>query len=405
MSIDVRLTRPEEYRTAAGAFAVALLFPPPTDESWERSRPSWDDAVSLSAWDGERCVGHAAHFPVETTVPGGTRLPTGAVSRVGVVPTHRRLGIATRLLHGLIDDAVERGLVLMSLRASEAVIYSRYGFGVAGESAAVEIDPRRAAPLAGVPAGGSFRLLGSDELLDTIPDLYDRVAHHRPGAITRPRSWWPRYLRDALERTKASFVVVHHAADGTADGYAHYDVAWTDGMLTGSTGTGEVHDLFGADAAVELALWQYLFDLDLVTEWKATERPVDDLVRDAARDRRGHQLRSIEDEQWLRLVDVDVALAARAYGDASGSVTIRVHDPRVAANNGTWRVGADGAERTHDDADLITDIATLSAAYLGGRSWTALAVTGAVETVDPDRLATADALFAVRPAPFCGSFF
>ena len=42
------------------------------------------------------------------------------------------------------------------------------------------------------------------------------------------------------------------------------------------TGTGTVHDLFGATDDVELALWQYLFDIDLVTAWEAEERPVND---------------------------------------------------------------------------------------------------------------------------------
>ena len=34
----------------------------------------------------------------------------------------------------------------MSLRASEAVIYGRYGFGMAGEYTEIAIDPARGAP-------------------------------------------------------------------------------------------------------------------------------------------------------------------------------------------------------------------------------------------------------------------
>ena len=406
MTIQIRSTRPDEFRAAAGAFATALMFAPPDDAAWERSLPSWDDMPSFSAWDGDHCVGHAGHFIVDTTVPGGARLATGAVSRVGVLPTHRRRGLATGLMRALIDDAVERNFALLSLRASEAVIYRRYGFGVAGDYCAVELLPARATPVAGATDVGSFAIVDPAELLDTVPPLYDRVAHRRPGIITRPSShWWRRYLRAAIERSAGSFVVAHYDVGGEPDGYVHYTVKWDDEHADGPTGAGEIHDLFGGDDSVELGLWNYILDLDLVTRWKADERPVDDLVRVALRDERAYRLRSLDDEQWLRLIDVDAALRARTYRPASGSVTIGVSDAILPTNDGTWRVTAEGAERTDDEPDLATDITTLSAAYLGGRSWSMLAGTGAVDVKRDDAVAVADTLFASHPLPFCGSFF
>ena len=155
MTIEVRPTQTDEYRRAAGAMAIALMNAPPNDEQWERSRPSWEEMASLSAWDGDRCVGHAGQFLVDTTVPGGARVPTAAVSRVGVMATHRRRGIATRLMEGLVVDAVDRGLALMSLRASETTIYGRYGFGLAGDFGDADLIPARARPIAGAATGGS----------------------------------------------------------------------------------------------------------------------------------------------------------------------------------------------------------------------------------------------------------
>lgn len=405
VSIEIRVTRPDEYRSAAAAFLTALMQAPPTDEAWERSLPSWKEMPSISAWQGDRCVGHVGHFLVDTTVPGGARLPTGAVSRVGVLPTHRRQRIATNLMEAVIRDADERGLALMSLRASEATIYERYGFGVAGDYATMTLDPAKARPIRGAATGGSFRILSPAEIRPLVEPLYDRIAHRRPGALTRTPSWWTRYLTDAVEQSKASFVVVHTDADGVDDGYVHYEVAWSDGMDADSTGHGEVLDAFGADDSVELALWQYLCDIDLVTTWKATERPVDDLVRQACRDTRAYSLRSIEDEQWLRLIDVDVALAARTFNAVDGRVAIQVTDPVLPGNDGIWEVSRDGARRTHDAPDLIADLATLSAAYLGGTTWWSLAATGRVDVRSPGAVEHADELFAVTPRPFCGSFF
>ncbi len=325
MTIVVRATEPDEYRTASVAVSTALLFPPQDDEGWERSRPSWDEMSSRTAWDGDLCVGHAGQFYVDTTVPGGGRVPTAAVTRVGVLPTHRRRRVATSLMEALIAESVERQVVLMSLRASEAVIYRRFGFGLAGEYVEAAIDAGRARPVAGQAAGGHFRLLLPHEIHDTIHDVYDRAVHRRPGMLTRPDSWWQRYFRDAVSGTKNSYVVVHVDGRGVIDGYAHYDVAWDhDG---GPGGKGEIQDVIAIDDAVELALWGYLLDIDLVRTWKADERPVDDIVRAAIADRRAYSVKSVDDEQWLRVIDVDAALSARTYSAAAGDGLDRRHRP------------------------------------------------------------------------------
>ena len=403
MSIEIRRTRPDEYRAAADAFSTALMFAPPSDEQWERSRPSWDEMPSMSAWDGDRCVGHAGQFLVDTTVPGGGRLPTAAVSRVGVLPSHRRRGIASRLMAALVADADERGLALMSLRASEATIYERYGFGVAGDACEAELDPVRARPIRGA-ASGSYRILHPDDILDTVPPLYERVAHRRPGCITRPASFWRRLFRAAIERSSATFVAVHTDDDGHDDGYVLYATKWVDdGVVEG--GAGEVHELFAADDAAELALWSYICDVDLVRTWKLHQRPVDDRVRRAARDQRAYRQRTLDDEQWLRIIDVDLALAARAYHPVDGSVVVRVVDPAVSRNDGTWRISRAGATRTDEPPQLTTGVAGLSMAYLGGPSWAEAAAIGLVEVHEPEALEAADALFARRPLPYCGTFF
>lgn len=403
MTVDVRVTQPDEYRAAADAGCVALMLPPPDDAAWERSRPSWDEMPSWSAWDGDRCVGHAGHFLVDTTVPGGVRLPTGAVSRVGVLPSHRRQSIATRLMEALVADADERGLALMSLRASEATIYGRFGFGMAGDASEAELDPGRARPIRGA-APGTFRILDPDDILVTVMPIYERFAHRRPGCITRPASFWRRLFRAALERSSPTFVAVHTAVDGEDDGYVLYGTKWVDdGVVEGGAGT--VHELFAADDAAELALWTYICDIDLVRRWTLRQRPADDLLRRAAHDQRAYRQRSLDDEQWLRIVDVELALAVRTYHPVAGSVVVQVTDPLLPANDGTWRISPAGAMRTHEAPHLVTDIAGLSTVYLGGPTWSAAAAIGLVESQHRAALDVADALFASRPSPFCGTFF
>ncbi|MEO6570844.1 MAG: GNAT family N-acetyltransferase, partial [Ilumatobacteraceae bacterium] len=247
MTIEIRATRPEQYRAASDTAMAALLHAPLGDEEWAERVSTWSGTPSISAWDEGRCVAHACQFLVETTVPGGARLPTGAVTRVGVLPSHRRRGVATELMTALVGDAVDRGLSLMSLRATEAVIYQRYGFGLAGEFASINVSSRRATPVAGATTAGSFRILGPDEILDVVVALYDRFAHRRPGVITRTDMFWTRYFGSAIDRSKASYVAVHLDDAGEADGYAHYDLDWDEDHRDGPTGVGEVNEVIGVD--------------------------------------------------------------------------------------------------------------------------------------------------------------
>jgi predicted acetyltransferase len=405
--IDIRATEPDEWRAAADAFRAALMWGPITDDDFDKSRGSWEGCDSLTAWEGERCVAHVGAFRFATVVPGGAWLPTAGVTRVGVLPTHTRRGLLTEMLHRLLVEAADRGQALASLRASEAVIYRRFGFGVAGEAAELELDPQRARVARGA-APGTMRLLRPDEVLATVGACYPRVAPLHVGAIDRPAWLVARYLEDPAAGTGNRFVAVHESVDGEIDGYVDYETSFVSEFGAMPHGTAQVHDLWGATPAVEVALWRYVLSIDLVRRVRAEERPIDDPIRWAVHDYRGVRLGQRWDEQWLRLLDAEAALAARTYGPGP-SVTVAVTDPLLPGNTGTWRISAEGAQHVSDQADasadLAVDITTLSAVYLGGTSWSELAAVGDVVVRDQAALAAADALFSSRPAPFCGSFF
>jgi predicted acetyltransferase len=407
--IEIRKTAPEEYRAASAVVGTALLHAPANDEDWEKDyvTPSWDGSDSLSAWDGDRCVGNAAGYRFDTLVPGGAWLPTSGVTRVGVLATHRRQGLLRRMLTQLLQEAAERGQVLASLRASETPIYQRFGFGLAGESAESVLVPATALPITGA-AAGTFRLLQPDQVLETVKPIYERAAT-RPGVLRRPEWMWMRYLENARKLGgDAEFVVVHTSTDGIDDGFVHYAVKWKQERGTPAQGDGEVYELWGCNGSVELALWTYLCNVDLIREWYLEERPTDDLVRLAIADSRSYRTRWVWDEQWLRLLDVDAALTARGYADHSSAFTVAVADEMLPANTGVWEISAAGAKRTGTDpaqADLAVDIRTLSAAYLGGPTWTSLADASRVHVRSAGALRTADALFWVPRAPYCCSGF
>jgi predicted acetyltransferase len=404
---DIRPVEIDERRLAVDAFRTALLSGAVNDEAFAAGRASWDESDSIAAWDGDTCVGVVAAFRFDSTVPGGALVQTAGVTRVGVLPTHTRRGLLTQLMHRLLRESHERGNVLAALHASETSIYRRFGFGLATDSVAAVVTTRHAKPWRSGPLPGSMRLLPHTEVLEVTPPLYERVARWRVGSISRPAWMWPRILKDASQPTtepygKGSFVAVHTDTSGTEDGYVFYDVDWNETFGMNPTGAGKVRDLWGASPQVESELWRYLLDIDLITTWKAEQRPVNEPVRRAMQDSRAYEAVQCLDDQWIRILDVDAALAARSYGAVIDSVTISVNDPMFPANNGTWTISATGAEHGDQAADIEVDIGTLSAAYLGAVSWHDLAASGAV-TAHDELLRRLDALFAVRPVPFCGT--
>ena len=404
--ITVRATEPDEVRTASDTMRAALLTGPASDEDWAKAQPGWESTThdSVSAWDGDSCVGHVGAFRFETVVPGGALLVTAGVTRVGVLPTHTRMGLLSRMMHRLLTDRRADGAVLASLRASEAPIYGRFGYGLAGDGANVAVDPRRVRPISGA-APGSFRLLHRDQVLDVVPGLYARVAR-RPGMILRKPFLWQRYFDSLLDGSKAEFVVVHTAPDGTDDGFAHYALEWVERPFEDVSGKATLFDLVGAGPAVELALWEFLTDIDLLQVIEAEERPVDDVLRRAAHDIRGYAVKQRYDEQWLRLLDVETALRVRTYRPGA-TVTIAVTDPMFADNTGTYRIADGEAVRIAADpasADVRGGIDAISAAYMGSTSWTELCAAGKAHA-DDAAAGRADDVFAHRPAAWCGSFF
>lgn len=411
VDIEIRRTAPDELRTVATAARIALLAAPPVDDDeWTKvDLRRWETLRSFSAWEPSRepdaapsCVGHVASFDTTTTVPGGAAVPTIAVTSAGVLPTHVRRGLFTRLMDALHADAVDSGAVLASLRASEATIYARHGYGMAGYALDATIDCARALPLRGAEATGSFELIPPDRVEAVAREIYAR-ASARPGRIERPDWLWQRYLEKAIAATSSEVVVAHRSDDGTLDGYVHYELHFTDDLWGPDHGAGFVHEVWATTPAVEMALWQYVLSVPLARRYKVEELAADTPLFHAANDYRAIRVGMQWDEQWVRLLDVGAALAARTWNDAA-PVAIAVRDERRGVN-GCWRIGADDARPTTDAPDLVTDVGGISAAYLGSTSWWDLIATGRAEAAEPAAVARADAVFSHRPLAFCGTFF
>ncbi len=385
----------------------------PSDAEIEEARNFLELDRSLVAVDGDRIVGTAGTLTLELTVPGPAVVPVAGVTYVGVVPTHRRQGILTALMAGLHEDAWRRREPVAALLASEATIYRRFGYGVAVSSTSAEIERSRAALRRPVELAGRVRMLDAAEAADALPPIHDRYRRQQPGEISRPASWWSRRLAerdDGRRGPGARFAVTWEAPDDgeSAAGYVTYRVQqkWEGGVPSASL---EIEDLVALTPEARAGLWQYCFGVDLVDVVRAWGLPPDDPLPWMLSDLRRLRVTANRDFLWVRILDVEAALAGRIYA-TDETVVFEVADAFSATTGGRFRMrgGAGGKGAcgpTDAPADLALDVADLSAAYLGGVRFSMLAKAGLVTELVPGAVARADALFATSAAPFCSTGF
>ena len=351
---------------------------------------------SLAAFDGGRMVGGAHSRSFHMNVPGG-RLPTAGILDVTVQPTHRRRGILTALMTNQLAGVHERGEPLAALTASETVIYGRFGYGISVVHERWNIDRPYTAYSAPYEPKGRLEFVEPAQMRKTSPDVYRMATALRPGVIERSADAWDSIATDyPPDRGGASafFHVEFYGDEGNLDGYARYRI---------KSGALRVDELVSVTDDAHAALWRLCFDVDLTSSTAARQRPVDDPMPWMLAEP-GRLQRTPYDGLWVRLVDVQAALAGRTYLQ-KGRLVMEVRDAFCPWNDGRYVLdgGPEGAECSPTDAepDLALSVTDLAAAYLGAVSFTTLSHAGRVEQLSEGALALADSMFATKLKPWC----
>src|SRR5690349_2822684 len=161
-----------------------------TDEDTERFA-KWIDVERMHiAVDDGRVVAGAGAFTFQLSVHGGGSVPTGGVSVVGVLPSHRRRGILRALMRVQLDDCRRRGELAAYLWASEATIYGRFGYGLATRIGTLTLARDRTQFAERFEPRGTVRIVSQDEAAAAFPPIYERVRAQRPGMFERTADWW-----------------------------------------------------------------------------------------------------------------------------------------------------------------------------------------------------------------------
>jgi len=364
-----------------------------------------DRGRGVGVFDGDELAGAGTVSSFELTVPGGGVLPMLGVLFIGVKSTHRRRGGMSRIIRHQLHAAHEESAEpLAGLTASESVIYGRFGYGQAAYGAWFTV-PRHRASLRPVPGIDDvrIRMVPTADSLAVCEAVHARQVGKRTGMLARDEKWARAYAADLEQWREGRSVLRTVLAEraGDAVGYARYRTkqGWEDGVNTGRTDVAELH---ADDPAVFAALVRYLTDIDLTTTTDFGRQPVDSPLMYQLADLRAAQMR-VRETLYLRLVDVDRALAGRGYA-GQVDLVLDVTDELCPWNAGRWRLSGDEktAEcvRTDAAADLALDIRELAAVFLGGSTIAALEQAGQVKELRPGAAAEASRAFATQLAPW-----
>lgn len=407
--VDVRvLSGEDELEASERVFRTAMVgLPAPREPEAGRIPSLREPGRTFGAYtgsdggNGAQLVGATDSTSGTMIVPGGARVPHAAVTHIGVVPTHTRRGVLSALMRRQLGDCRERGDVVASLRASEATIYGRFGYGIATSARSVSLDLRAARLRPGIEVDPRVHLVPPAESWDLLRRIADDHPVVRPGAISRGAQWWNGRRTSSVSGPRYTAV---YGARGAESGFVSYRPVGTHEWFTSPERTIVVDDIHAPTLAAYRALLAFLMRLDLVHTVVFPFAPEDDPLPWMLTDQRAARVTGVGDETWLRLLDVPGALAARTYGPGR-SVVVDVRDELLPSNAGRYRIAEGGAQASAQEPDVSVDVADLAAAYLGGVRWHQLFAAGRVRVRDSAVLAGLEVLFGTTAAPFAGVMF
>ncbi len=395
MVVEVRPIRPDEFEEFVRVDAIAFQFErkptdPPRPDTWARGELE----RAFGAFVDGSMVGIGRNYSFELTVPGGRRVRSGAVSWIGVSPTHRRRGVLTEMMAALAEDSAAHDEPLSMLTASEGAIYRRFGYGVAVDRVGCTIESAHGSFVAFVDPGSS-RFVTAEQAALEFPSIYEST-RSTVGSVSRPEFWWPEVLFGSESDNK--FYVVHETG-GVADGFVAYSVVgdWVGGI---NDRTLEVLDLQATNDSARLALWRFLLDVDLTVRVKCFQVPMHDPLRWALADVRRRRVDFVNDGLWVKVLDVPAAMVARSYA-VDESLRFSVDDVtyELTANGGSA-----SCSRTDDAPEVSFARDVLGSLYLGQRRASEFVAVGGCAG-SPTAIARADRLFATLDHAAMLSYF
>lgn len=403
---EFRPARPEELREVAQLEAHSFPALGRSIEEREATLAEGPRGGVETLWvgvDGGRLVATCQLLRLQQWV-GGVALPVAGVGSVAIAPTHRRRGLAGRLLTTGLRHARERGDVGSALYPFRINFYERYGYGLAGEAHQYQIPPEI---IPDAPERARVCLVESEQDRADVRAVYDAWSRRETGQLVRPERAWA-WAWQGPNRA----AVVYRAPDGTPQGYAivHYrvDLPITERFL-------EVEERAWLTHEARRGLYAWLGSLGDQWQQVLYRAHPDEHFVDRLEEPRlpmgsapGWGLwfpaATVLRGPMFRLLDVAAAWEARPVRREDPlAIGLEIVDEQIPENAGTWRLVLEGGRARMErngsgavDATLAMRVRVLSRIFMCALRPSA-AVAAGLATVDrPEVLPMLDVAFGLR---------
>ena len=411
MSETFRPALPDEIPEVARLEAHSFPSTTRTHQWWENWLVHGPHGGLESLWVAEergRLIGACQLLWLRQWI-AGVAMPVMGLASVAIAPTHRRRGLAGRMLTAGFDHARERGDVGSALYPFRASFYEQLGYGLAGEAHQYQLPPGL------LPDDKVERM--RVRLVDTPEDeaamraVYAEASQRlQSGQLDRTaRSW-----RNSWGGEDQA-AVVYWGESGQAEGYAivryRADLPIDKRFL-------EVEERVWLTLGAQKGIYAWLSSLG--DQWRELvyrahpEEGFGDRISEP-------RLPLLSNPGWglwfpsatllrgpmFRVLDVPEALGMRSlHTDEEMTLRLDVDDEQVQENRGPWRVRIEGGRMEVEpyrggavDATFSLPMDTLSRIFIGALApWQAVA--GGLAHIDrPEYMKTLDHAWAV-PKPW-----
>ncbi|WP_406503606.1 sterol carrier protein domain-containing protein [Streptomyces sp. NBC_00212] len=246
-----------------------------------------------------------------------------------------------------------------------------------------------------VRGSGTIRLRPADQARPFLEKVHDAARQQAVGWVDRAEKYWNARRYDAehvRDGATALRFALHTEPDGQVTGCALY---------RSRGNTAHIVELAATDLRAYASLRYYFINLDARDDLTYEGAP-DEVLPHLLHNPRAART-TLVDNLWVRLADVERALAVRRYA-APLDVVLEVEDAFCLWNTGRYRLQSAGdtvkCERTRSRPDMRLSATELAASYLGGPTLSALAAAGRIEELRPGAVTSASRAFRGEREPF-----
>lgn len=352
--MELRQLRSDEFEISTKLSEYAFQYTL-TPEQRESNQKHFKPERFWGIFDGEELQAKLTIIPLQVYVHGN-KFDMGGIAGVATWPENRRQGHVSTLLKHALQEMKSKGQTLSFLHPFSIPFYRKFGWELYAEYKKYTIPVSKFPRKVEVPG----RIVRGVTDIPTLDGMYQAYASRYNGTLVRDEAWWTRFVLQGDNHS-----VVYYSAEGKPTGYALYELKDKDLVCD---------EFVYLNEEARSALWTFFGNHDSrIEQVTMTMVPGDDQLPFMLPDPRVTQ--EIVPYFMARIVDLKSFVEQYAFEAHQEAVmTIQVEDSVAPWNAGRWRLSVNQEGKAElselptdqgEQADLTTDIQTLSALFTG----------------------------------------